>query len=391
MSSTITDYTPAPKRLKVDTLMEWLQNLDHSKVTIVIDSSVVDCPLGSAIRSTTSPSPLITWLPVDAERAATLEAANDLTRGLTGSELVIAIGGGRTIDSVKVAVALTSIPGLDDRIHTSASGVIMDTTPPSLELIAVPTTLGTGSERSQSAVVDTSAARCIVVGPCLRPDAYVLDPLASRGLPTHLVLAGVLEALTRTFGPAIGADRAGPASDVVLASVERLVVLGDTAVALTDLEGPSGDHVRAEIGQLSALSHGTQLHSGRSSSSFKAWFLVTELSWLAHISKADALARVMTPWMRAIARDDRWGSGEALESLRHRITAGDSAHSPTSVAEWFDGLLARWDLLTTRPLDVDPHEAAQRVVNRWGTPELLGLDVDTVLPIMKDAIGGAWS
>jgi len=389
MNSLSSPAVRRPQRLNAAALIDRLAGLNGEPLAVIVDSAVIDAPIASAIR--TALHSQSTWISVDASNAPTLTDAQELAAAIQPVDHVLVVGGGRTIDLVKVATALATIPDLHQRIETSESGIVMDTTPGTRQLIAVPTTLGTGSERSQSAVVDTPRDRTIVVGPCLRPDAYVLDGLASRGLPKQLIVGGVFEALTRTFGPAVGSSGEGALSDIVLATGQRLIALGDNVASMEDPSGPDGDNVRGEIAKLSALSHGSQLHAGRSSSSFKAWFLVTELSWLANCSKVDALARVMGPWMDAISLDDRWGSDVALISLSNHFADPDQtnphpANAGNSPSGWLSDLMRRWGIAPTTPLAIDPFEATTRVVQRWGTPDLLGLDIDTVLPVMKSAL-----
>ena len=182
----------------------------------------------------------ITWVPVRA--SSDLRSVVEMSAAVGKSDLVISIGGGRTLDSVKLATALVAEPRLGDEIRAnSLSGSLYyrGSIDSEVTTVAVATTLGTGAERSQSAVVDNDHGRVIVGSPGLRPSFAVLDALATRGLPKGLVMSGVFEAMCRAFGPATGQPRPGSTQDdLVLAVTHRLVSLG---FALLDEADPGGD------------------------------------------------------------------------------------------------------------------------------------------------------
>src|SRR5690606_41823186 len=83
------------------------------------------------------------------------------------------------------------------------------------QLLAIPTTLGTGTELSAVACLVYPEGKRIISGLCLRPDAAVLDPLATETLPVELVAEGTLEALFRTVSPHIGDHADLPEQDTL--------------------------------------------------------------------------------------------------------------------------------------------------------------------------------
>ncbi|TDR93306.1 iron-containing alcohol dehydrogenase [Enterovirga rhinocerotis] len=145
--------------------------------------------------------------------------ALDLSRAL-GSELVLAIGGGSTIDVAK-AVAIVSTNG--GRIH-DYEGIEKFSVPP-LPLIAVPTTAGTGSEVSGSCVIsDTQRGlKMSIRHASLNPARVaILDPLALRTVPTTVAAHSGLDAFVHAFESYISRN-ANPFTDAVNLHALRLI------------------------------------------------------------------------------------------------------------------------------------------------------------------------
>ncbi|HEX6354226.1 iron-containing alcohol dehydrogenase [Actinophytocola sp.] len=72
-------------------------------------------------------------------------------------------------------------------------------------VVAVPTTLGTGSEASAVARLPLREEKSrLLVSPALLPATVVLDPNATGSLPTEMAALGAVEILLRLIGPVIG-------------------------------------------------------------------------------------------------------------------------------------------------------------------------------------------
>lgn len=114
-----------------------------------------------------------------------------------GATMLLAIGGGSTIDVAKAVGILATNGG---RIH-DYEGIEKFSTP-GLPLIAIPTTAGTGSEISGSCVItDTEANRKMSIRhAALNPAAYaILDPLALRTVPAHVAAHSGMDAFVHAF------------------------------------------------------------------------------------------------------------------------------------------------------------------------------------------------
>lgn len=112
------------------------------------------------------------------------------------AEVVVGIGGGSVMDAAKALAA--AIPNraypLIDHLEVVGSGRPLESSP--LPVIAVPTTAGTGSEMTKNAVLDIPSAKRKVSlrDPRLTPQAVIIDPNLSEGLPLAVASACALDA-----------------------------------------------------------------------------------------------------------------------------------------------------------------------------------------------------
>lgn len=157
-----------------------------------------------------------------------------VARGLTGPVLIVAVGGGSSMDAAK-AVALGAT---NDRAVADLDGTT--DTEPGLATIAVPTTAGTGSETNGFGVLtDPVAARKVYVGDATTvPTVAVLDPTLTVGVPAPVtaatgmdVLTHALESLASRNTNPVAAGIALDAVDLVAANLAVAVANGDDLAA----------------------------------------------------------------------------------------------------------------------------------------------------------------
>jgi hydroxyacid-oxoacid transhydrogenase len=174
----------------------------------------------------------------------------------------IAIGGGSTMDTAKVANLYATYPA-DFLTYVNAPIGQARPVPGQLKpMIAIPTTAGTGSETTGVAIFDLTEmhAKTGIAHNMLRPDLAIVDPHNTRSLPRMVaactgwdVLCHAIESLTALpYGMRPAPDNPGlrpayqganPISDVWAARAIEMV----SANILRVLEDPSDDEARAQM------------------------------------------------------------------------------------------------------------------------------------------------
>lgn len=107
---------------------------------------------------------------------------------------IIAIGGGSVLDTAKVLAILLEHGGQPE----SYLGV--DNVPgPLVPVVAVPTTSGTGSQATQTAVISHEGVKRGISDEYLRPDIAIVDPLLTRNLPRGITARSGFDAFVHSL------------------------------------------------------------------------------------------------------------------------------------------------------------------------------------------------
>ncbi len=165
---------------------------------------------------------------------AEAEAAAAMGREMK-ARVVVGIGGGSALDLAKAAAVLMTNPGrATDYVGLDLVEV------PGPPTVMVPTTAGTGSEVTFTAVLTRRADRFKggINGRLLYPHTALLDPLLTRTCPPYLTATVGMDALTHAM-EAFTSRAASPLSDLYALEAVRLV----------------GRHLRA------AVAHGDDLEA----------------------------------------------------------------------------------------------------------------------------------
>ncbi len=125
----------------------------------------------------------------------TVDAAVAEARRL-GADCIVSVGGGSVIDTAK-AVCVTLKSGGCANDHIAISRLTERQTPH----IAIPTTSGTGSEVTNVSVLSSKTAgrKVYIVDAFITPNAAILDPRFTVGLPASLTAATGMDALTHAI------------------------------------------------------------------------------------------------------------------------------------------------------------------------------------------------
>ena len=142
-----------------------------------------------------------------------------------GSDLLVAVGGGSLLDLAKAVRARRLRPDLPLTEWTPLLEVPRDA---SIRLVAIPTTVGSGSEMSGAAhLLDPSGDTREISHRSLAPEWALLDPEFARTLPGPEAVAEGAEAIAHAF-EALASEWANPFSD---AFARDAIALGIPALA----------------------------------------------------------------------------------------------------------------------------------------------------------------
>ena len=158
-------------------------------------------------------------------------------------DAVVAFGGGSALDTGKAIAALAANGG-DPLDYLEVVGRGQALTKPSLPLVAIPTTAGTGSEVTRNAVLGVKDAqvKASLRGPLMLPRLALVDPELLTGAPPAVLASSGLDALSQLLEPFLSA-RANPLTDALARegmvrsarSLRRAVLEGPDAAAREDL------------------------------------------------------------------------------------------------------------------------------------------------------------
>ncbi|WP_231996785.1 iron-containing alcohol dehydrogenase, partial [Mycobacterium scrofulaceum] len=143
-------------------------------------------------------------------------------------DLLIAVGGGSVLDAGK-AIRLfyehpekgleeLTMPFLDPRKRVADYPVDRHR----VQLVAVPTTSGTGSEVSPAAVLTVGGKKETLVDYSLVPDLAIVDPVLTSSMPRKLTADTGVDALTHALEAAVSIF-ASPYTDALCAQAARLI------------------------------------------------------------------------------------------------------------------------------------------------------------------------
>lgn len=131
-----------------------------------------------------------------------LSSVAALAEALQGADVVVAVGGGSVLDTVKLGARLVDDPdGLEARLKGTAPF------PVGLPVVAIPTTAGSGAEVTRTAIVSHHGRKTWAWDERLRPETAVLAPEVAASTPTSVARAAGLDAFTHAVEAATGGRR----------------------------------------------------------------------------------------------------------------------------------------------------------------------------------------
>lgn len=172
--------------------------LDHAKNMLTSEGFTVECHL----------------VPIGEPTLDEVEHSIEAVRALR-PDLIVGIGGGAVMDIAKCVAVMLETPGqLQDYLLPSTTHLVG-----SVPKILIPTTSGTGSEYSNSAVVnipheDMERVKSWICGEAAVADVAIVDPRLTVTLPPKLTAGSGMDALSHC-AEAVLSVQANPFSDAL--------------------------------------------------------------------------------------------------------------------------------------------------------------------------------
>lgn len=388
-------------------LTAWCSGIRAQSASLLVDAALADSAVLHQVREAVTVSGCVTNV-VPLSPSAGLNTLSLLSEQVTQTDTTVAVGGGSVLDQAKLAGALAADPSVAARLAARhrAGWISLPAPRDGAPLVAVPTTVGTGSERSAAACLATTGGKCLVEGEALRPQVALTTPVATATLPGQLLAEGVFEALQRTIGPYAGTHPTGSSStghadnEVAGAGADRraeqlavrLATLGHEVRRCRQAGQEVPEPVRRELADLSGRSHDPAVTGGWQPFAYKAWFLATEISYAAGARKVPALAAVLPAvWRRIDAGDVAFGDAGRLRRIWRRVAATDPT-LPDEPAIGVAHLARQWGVdprgAGLDRLCADPAEVARRTLRRWGAglPMLAGVRAEPLRDLLGECV-----
>ncbi len=248
-----------------------------------------------------------------------------------GATHLVAIGGGSVIDTAKAVGVLMTHEGVNwEDLQWGRAKISR----PSLPVIAVPTTSGTGSEVTHVAVIgDSKGFKKGVVHPTIFPDTALIDGHLTLSLPPHLTAATGMDALVHAMEAYLG-KRHNPITDLYALAAIRLTSqwLPEATRNGKNLEARSAMAQAASLGGIAMDQAGLGLvHS-----------LCGPLAATYHVHHGLGIAVLLPATLAFNAPEIK---GERWENLRAAIGLAGTA-SPEELSGWAEDLLKEIGLPT---------------------------------------------
>lgn len=204
-----------------------------SRVLIITDPGIVAAGIHKQVNEILAAGglPIATYSEVVGNPDVETVRAASAARDAEAADVIVAIGGGSSIDVAK-AVAVVATNGGD---ISDYEGVEKFTTPP-LPVLVVPTTVGSGSEVTKGAVITNNEThvKMIVVSELMFPRIAILDPRVVAGLPGRIAATTGMDALTHSI-EAYVAKGANPVTDAI--NLGAIELIGMNLVAASQGDG----------------------------------------------------------------------------------------------------------------------------------------------------------
>lgn len=192
----------------------------EDRVILITDAGLVQAGVVARVeevlRGRVTGYEIFSRVPVNPHAADVMEACRAARD--CGATAVVAVGGGSPMDVAKMVSVLLTNPGTLADYQWERKPF----TSPGEKLIVLPTTAGTGSEGTATAVIIDRDTKQGIVGDELLPRAALLDPELMASMPPAITATTGMDALTHAV-EALVARGASPFTDALAAEAVRLI------------------------------------------------------------------------------------------------------------------------------------------------------------------------
>lgn len=184
-----------------------------------------------------------------------VDKAADILKA-SGCELVIAVGGGSSIDNAKAICVLKTNEGSVREYLFGGSRTIQNRP---LPLICVPTTAGSGSEVTASSVIEDKekGIKLSITHEWVTPLVAVVDPIMQKDMPASITAATGMDALTHAV-EAYVSNNAQPVTDAL--ALQAITMIGQ--YLKTAVVNPHEMEARSAMAMASVLAAGAFANAG---------------------------------------------------------------------------------------------------------------------------------
>ncbi len=216
-------------------------------------------------------------------------------------DMIIALGGGSTMDASKAIAAAVLYDGDPwDMVFHGQENVHIPTE--ALPIITVPTLAATGSEMNCGAVItnEETTEKSFMSTGCLYPKVAIVDPQLTVSVPKNQTAYGVCDIITHITESYLNSSDTTPIQDkfaegAILTAIEY----GQKAIADgNDLEA------RAQVQWASIVALNGWIGSGSGSAGFPVHMIEHTVSAYHDITHAAGLAIINPAWMRFAAKSN---------------------------------------------------------------------------------------
>lgn len=308
------------------------EEMGHKKVFIATDKGIVGAGIISRIEEGLKESGM-DYVVYDALIPdPTIEIIDETAEILrqSGADVVLAVGGGSPIDTAKSICMLQTNEG---SVREYMFGGSKTVTHPSMALVAVPTTAGTGSEMTPFAVITNNQdkSKVSVLHDYLIPKLTIIDPLLQVGMPPFITATTGMDALTHAIESYVS-NNASPISDAFALHAIKMISENIRLAAGNgaDLEARSNMAVASTIAGVAFMNGGLGIVHGISQT----------IGAVAHVAHGTANALLLPYCMKKNVvgnlekfRDIAEAMGEKTDGLSLRAAAGLAVDAVFQLAE----------------------------------------------------------